>query len=381
MFKLRRAILILVVGILLIGNMALYSQKDVSAATLKNPQRGTDGVVTWDCVYFGKYIQSIVDGKKKEPIKWRVLSKNGNDLFLMADRSLDVWQYNCTNNAVTWETSGLRKWLNSDFLNKAFSKEEQKAIKTTKVTNNPQKLKNGGKDTNDKVYIPSIEEMINSKYGFDKGETNLDDAREIMITKFVSCGGSLKKSHLGSEGTFGSYWLRIIGEKTIQAPIVSEQGKVNKNQYGRYVSSDNISVCPVLHLNITNTKVWKYAGTVSSDTTSMSAELLEQIEKENLLKKTYKISVKKLKKKLKVSWTREVKANGYQIEYSTSGKFKNKKVLNINENKKKSITIKRLKSNKKYYVRQRIYIIDIYKTKPNKKYYGKWSKTKVVKVK
>lgn len=116
MFKLRRAILILVVGILLIGNMALYSQKDVSAATLKNPQRGTDGVVTWDCVYFGKYIQSIVDGKKKEPIKWRVLSKNGNDLFLMADRSLDVWQYNCTNNAVTWETSGLRKWLNSDFL-------------------------------------------------------------------------------------------------------------------------------------------------------------------------------------------------------------------------------------------------------------------------
>ncbi|RGF53734.1 hypothetical protein [Clostridium sp. AF36-4] len=41
----------------------------------------------WDCVYFGNYYQN--DAKKKQPIKWRVLSVNGDDVFMISNRSLD----------------------------------------------------------------------------------------------------------------------------------------------------------------------------------------------------------------------------------------------------------------------------------------------------
>ena len=44
----------------------------------------------WSCVWFGNYYQSDEKGQTKDPIKWRVLKKDGNDLYLMADKLLDV---------------------------------------------------------------------------------------------------------------------------------------------------------------------------------------------------------------------------------------------------------------------------------------------------
>lgn len=78
--------------------------------------------------------------------------------------------------------------------------------------------------------------------------------------------------------------------------------------------------------------------------------------------------VLKLKKKV-------TGATGYQIKYSTNKKLKKAKTANLSASKK-SLTIKKLKSGKKYYFRVRAY------TKVNgKKVYGKWSKIVNKKVK
>lgn len=75
--------------------------------TLSNP-RVKNGVTTWDCVWFGNYWQSDTngDGKanqndNKEPIKWRVLSVDGDDAFLLSDYNLDCKKYNETYTKVT----------------------------------------------------------------------------------------------------------------------------------------------------------------------------------------------------------------------------------------------------------------------------------------
>ena len=47
-----------------------------------------------------------------EPIKWRVLNRNGNDALLLADVALDDQKYNTDYAKVTWETSSMRSWLN-----------------------------------------------------------------------------------------------------------------------------------------------------------------------------------------------------------------------------------------------------------------------------
>ena len=82
-----------------------YYDYGVSNPTISN------GVTTWDCVYFGNYWQNDTNGDgtadqqdDKEPIKWRVLSVDGSDAFLMADQCLDTQPYNEENEDVTWET-------------------------------------------------------------------------------------------------------------------------------------------------------------------------------------------------------------------------------------------------------------------------------------
>ena len=108
---------------------------------LRNPLVKAD-ISTWDCITFGNYWWKDTngDGKvdqtdEKQPIIWRVLSVDGDDAFLMADEVLDNEQYNKSMENITWENCTLRKWLNEDFLNAAFSQEEQDAIIETKVVN------------------------------------------------------------------------------------------------------------------------------------------------------------------------------------------------------------------------------------------------------
>lgn len=83
------------------------------------------------------------------------------------------------------------------------------------------------------------------------------------------------------------------------------------------------------------------------------------------------------KKKLEVKWSKDTMATGYEVQYSTSSKFKSKttKTVQIRKNKITGQTIKKLKSGKKYYVRVRAY-----KKCGKKKLCGQWSKVKNVKI-
>ncbi len=91
-------------------------------------------------------------------------------------------------------------------------------------------------------------------------------------------------------------------------------------------------------------------------------------------------SVSSLKSKksrqITIKW-KKVKASGYQIQYSTSSKFKSAKTVTVSKNKTTSKTISKLKAKKKYYVRIRTYKTVKVNGK-NTKLYSSWSKTKSV---
>ena len=87
-------------------------------------------------------------------------------------------------------------------------------------------------------------------------------------------------------------------------------------------------------------------------------------------------SISKGKKKITVKWKKQTKqTNGYQIQYSTSKKFKGAKMKTIKKNKTSKTVLKGLKTKKKYYVR-----IRTFKTVGKKKYYSSWSSKKKVKM-
>lgn len=87
-------------------------------------------------------------------------------------------------------------------------------------------------------------------------------------------------------------------------------------------------------------------------------------------------SAKNSKGKLKITWKKKSGINGYQVQYSTSKKFKNAKTKTIKNAKTTSKTYKAIKKGKKHYVRVRTY-----KIVNGRKYYSSWSKVKSVVVK
>ena len=84
------------------------------------------------------------------------------------------------------------------------------------------------------------------------------------------------------------------------------------------------------------------------------------------------------KKGFKVTWKKQAtQTTGYQVQYSTSSKFKSAKTVTISKNKTTSKSVSKLSAKKKYYVRVRTYKTVKIGGKSVKLYSG-WSKAKSV---
>lgn len=356
---------------------------------ISNPLLGNEGVTTWDCIYFGNYYQS--NSTTKEPIKWRVLSVKGDDAFLLADRNMDYQPYNTELKNVTWETCTLRKWLNNNFYNAAFSATEKSAVKTTVVVNedNLEHRTEGGNNTNDKVYLLSAQEAMTLSYGFPPYNMG-EKAREAKNTKYINEQG-VNKGY-GEWAGNGYWWLRTPGNQKNTAAVVNFSGYIVMD--GDYVYSESPYVRPVLHLNLSSGR-WSKAGTVSSDGKEVVIPFKppnQTVNPNQTLKpnqtvkpsaapqkvkapaRVKKLKVKNKKKKsVTLSWKKVVGAKGYWLQYAINKKFKKKKSKFV---KKTKYTVKKLKRKKKYYFRVRAYKLD-----GKKKVYGKWSGVKKVKIK
>ena len=269
------------------------AEQQKSQYILRNPKVEDDSStesgkkVTWDCLWFGSYPQSQItaeDGEiytiltnidnwnkngdviientkyhktekdyfKYEPIKWRVLQSENGEAFLLSDVILDKQLYNENDKYVTWEKSSLRAWLNKKFIKRAFIDEEREKINITEIINqdNPVYGTEGGNNTFDKIFLLSLSEVSEQqdgeKYGF------LDD--EIR-----ACG----KSDFSKTGSW--WWLRSPGYDSGYAAGVYDYGWVYR--YGHDVGSSGDGVRPALHLNLSSSNLFSYAGTVSSDGT------------------------------------------------------------------------------------------------------------------
>ena len=232
----------------------------------------------------------------KQPIKWRVLSidKDGNAL-LLADKNIET---NGDSGEYTgaWATCALRSLLNSyaaesnsdgkdystdGFLTNAFSVSESAAISTTKVSTprNPVYETEGGDDTQDKIFLLSIDEAMNEGYGFKvnsftepasegiKYYTAEDATRVAKNTAYVNFKPG---SYGNAEAVAQGWFLRTPGSYEYNEGCtskVSETGAVFADL--EYIEgNDALALRPALYLNLSsNTALWRSAGTVCSDGT------------------------------------------------------------------------------------------------------------------
>jgi len=228
-----------------------------------NSDGKNDVAATWDCIWFGRYPQSSSTGMTFERIKWRVLSVNGDDAFILSDQNLDCKPYNTNYTDITWEDCTLRSWLNNNFYKMAFNDAAKSAIKTTAVVNcdNLTYGIEGGKNTSDKVFLLSIEEARTRAYGFPEDPDVPSDSRQALNTKYAKAQGACTDTSDPAYSGKGWWWLRSPGYYQDRAAGVSIYGWLNDR--GDDVFYDFNAVRPALHIDLSSS-AWSYAGTVSS---------------------------------------------------------------------------------------------------------------------
>ena len=130
----------------------------------------------------------------------------------------------------------MRRWLNSYFINTAFTDDEQKLIVSVNISNpdNDEYGVNGGNDTKDRIFVLSIDEALSY--------FSSDGDRIAYSTKYTHSKG--KDSNQRSD-----WWiLRSPGSKSSRAASITDKGKLDAD--GNEVNHAGIAVRPALWLNM-----------------------------------------------------------------------------------------------------------------------------------
>ena len=204
------------------------------------------------------YLTGIVYWFLYEPLKWRVLDpgtglvlceslidsqpfhnyhlSSGQDYYELTA----VWgaAYNgyYVNN---YQHSDLRKWLNSDFEDLAFTAAQKDAVKVTKLDNRayaPERDRYDSSVTNDRVFVLSYQDMQNTAYGFQADPKAEDPARLAKGTDYAKCQGL--DAHAWQNGhspwllRTAGLWTYAICTVTHQGTVIYHEGTTDRTFYG-----------------------------------------------------------------------------------------------------------------------------------------------------
>lgn len=174
------------------------------------------------------------DGK---PMEWIVIRVEGNKIMAISKYGVCSMAYHSKSEAVTWEKSSLRRYLNAEFFEMYLDKNEQEIVLQTHVENKNNTLYNtiGGNDTSDRIFLLSIDET--------KRIFNSNKARECVASDYAKANVTYVDADTGNSW----WWLRSPGEKDIYAAYVEIDGTIN--EAGNYIGSTRGVIRPVMWID------------------------------------------------------------------------------------------------------------------------------------
>ena len=201
-----------------------------------------------------------------KPMKWRIVKIRGNKATLLADRMPDCHRFHEHDEATNWSQSDLRQWLNSEFMNRAFTAEEREAIVETTNDNDRNSYygTDCGPSTQDRVFILSANEVYASPtataYGFYAGSGIDDPAKRFRSTLYAKCRGAWWSSVDAYRGN--SFWMmRTSGYTNADAAYICDFGYLYVR--GTSVTCDDVAVLPAITIDLDAAK-WQQAPSVTS---------------------------------------------------------------------------------------------------------------------
>lgn len=192
-----------------------------------------------DKVFFGEFEQDN-DLSSPEPLEWRVLAKEDNKMLLLTDKCITNMPFNNELKIVSWEDCSLRKWLNNEFKQTAFSEQMSSMILTTQnltyTEGGSAEGMNKYYSTKDDVFLLGIEEVY--KY-FPVYEEKVGNA-----TAYCEATGA----YVDTEVRMCWWWSRTPGLTQEQAAFVDFEGFCNNS--GMNVINDKLTVRPAIWVTL-----------------------------------------------------------------------------------------------------------------------------------
>lgn len=190
-------------------------------------------VTVGDYVTFGHYEQDNDLSNGKEEIEWLVLDKKGDELLVISRYGLDCQPFNEESTPADWITCSLRSWLHDEFLNTAFTSDEQESIILSTYSY-------GEYDTADKIFLLSEDEVETLFLGE-------SDAVGFVPSTFATPYAKSKGAYVSDDG-YVWWWLRTVAGDYPLA--VGDYGAIysNAEMYGG-VNAMNTTVRPVIWVN------------------------------------------------------------------------------------------------------------------------------------
>ena len=191
---------------------------------------------------FGRFRQGTQN--EVQSISWRILDVYGEKALLITEKLINCMEFNDNLVDCTWEMCSLRRWLNGAFFDTAFNREEKERIQAVINNNISGNMKfgvKGSRNTQDKVFILSIEEA--EKYFSD------DNDRVAAVTAYVKRrGGSFSEKYEINGEKPGWWWLRSPGSRSNCSARVDFFGRVD--QLGCLVTNSTVSVRPAIWITL-----------------------------------------------------------------------------------------------------------------------------------
>ena len=209
------------------GNFIWVFERNKVCTYLDRPQ---DETKLYDTIEFGGHV-------------WRVLDRQGDQALVISESIIDCRRYDETEgNPVTWETCTVRSYLNGSFYDETFTSEEKALIIETKNVNKNNQVFDtlGGNTTNDKVFLLSLEELV--QYFGDSEQLNTGNP-DMYVFHDRFDKGRIARDY---SNTRLKWWLRSPGGDVDFAACVDVDGWVGVS--GKAVHEDGIGIRPALWL-------------------------------------------------------------------------------------------------------------------------------------
>ena len=254
-----------VIGLSAIGTDSFNQERRIVRAAGCGVTEKQDG---WESIYFGSYWQNDTNGDgvadqkdEKQPIRWRVLNKNGNYALLLSDQILDAGKFYAGGDSATWASSDVRNWLNTTFYNTAFNTREQTKIVVCSLETKGDEDTWGitTDSTKDKVFLLSYQDVCNTcEYGFDDacGTYSIGSNTRTTTNTAYTAGKAGMYSNTTSADT---WWLRNSG-------MLEEDAYVVLNNGGIAITGNPVNVIagirPAIYVNLEDTSLWSAGGRI-----------------------------------------------------------------------------------------------------------------------